>query len=249
MKAGSIVYELLAPWLADRLEDKETLMRTSILTKTLALTVIAGALSSTSNAVNVITGPGDNILPGTSSGSLGALTGGTLLASLTSAFSTASWAGTLHTSVIKETSGTLSFLYQIQVTSGTDFLTRMTTVDFTGFTTDVDYFSDGFTGFGYAVPVGTDPFPHTADRHTSNVIGFDFSNGANDPGLVAGQTTNVMYIRTDATNYTKGSTSMIDGFVATVDSFQPTAAVPGPAALIPFGIGFAASLARRRQKR
>jgi len=224
-------------------------MRTSILTKGLALAVVAGALAARSSAVNIVTGPSDVPISGVNSGSLGSLTGGTLLASLSSAFSTPSWAGTLYTTVIKETTGTLSFLYQVKVASGTDVLTRLTTVSFTGFTTDVDYLSDPFTGFGFVAPVGVDPFPHDADRHTSNVIGFDFSSGSTDPGLFAGQTTNVMYVRTNATNYTKGSSSLIDGFVTTVDSFAPTAAVPGPAALIPFGIGFAASLARRRQKR
>lgn len=224
-------------------------MRKSFFTKALALAVVAGVLSARSSAVSIVTGPSDIPLPGTASGSLASLTGGTLVDSASTGFSNASWTGTLYTTVVRETTGTLSFLYQLKIASGPNFVTRMTTIDFTGFLTDVDYLSDAFTGFGFVAPVGLDPFPHTADRHTADVIGFDFSNGVLDPGLVAGQTTNVMYIRTDATNYTAGLTNVIDGNIAQVKSFAPTAAVPGPAALIPFGIGFAASLARRRQKR
>jgi hypothetical protein len=160
---------------------------------------------------------------------------------------TPAWGGTLYTTVIRETTGTLSFLYQVKVTSGTattNYIPRMTTIDFTGYTTDVDYFSDPFTGFGFVAPVGVATWPHTADRHSPDVIGFNFATST-DAGIINGDTTHVMYIRTNALTYKMGSTNFINGHVTSVDSFAP--GVPGPFAVLPFMIGLAASLIRRRR--
>jgi hypothetical protein len=202
-------------------------------------------IGASTYAVNLVSG--EVALGGVNSGTLGTLTGGTQLASMSNAFITPAWGGTLYTTVIRETTGTLSFLYQVNVTAGTktsNYIPRMTTIDFTGYTTDVDYFSDAFTGFGFVAPVGAHPWPNTADRYSPDVIGFRFS-GVGDSGIYDGDTTNVMYIRTNATWYKPGVTNFIDGNVTWVDSYAPT--VPGPFAVLPFAIGFAASLLRRRK--
>jgi hypothetical protein len=212
----------------------------------LAATSVIGA---SANAVNLVAPSGIVPLSGVTSASLPSLTGGTLLASLSSAFTTPSWAGTLYTTVVKETTGTLSFLYQVKVNPGgaVDHVARLTTIDFTGFTTDADYFTDAYTGFGFVAPVGVSPNPHSADRQTPNVVGFTFSNGVSDPGLAHGDISSVVYVRTNATQYTRGSSNLIDGHVVSVNSFAPASAVPGPAALIPFGAGLIAAFIRKRR--
>jgi hypothetical protein len=127
----------------------------------------------------------------------------------------------------------------------------LTTINFTGFTTDVDYLSDPFTGFGFSAPntavAGFPPNPHTADRTTADTIGFNFDNGSpGDLGLNPGDITNVFYVRTNALNYTMGNTNIIDGNIARVESFAPTS-VPGPAAVIPMALGLLVGLRRRKK--
>jgi hypothetical protein len=227
--------------------EGETLMIRKGINRALVLAAATAVIGSSANAVSMISPSGLVGISGVNSATLPSLTGGTLLASMTSAFSTPSWAGTLYTTVIRETTGTLSFLYQVQVNPGgaIDNVARLTTIDFTGYTVDADYFSDGFTGFGFVSTVGVKTNPYTADRQTDNVVGFNFSNGSSDPGLAHGDTSNVVYLRTNATHFTRGSSNLIDGHVVSVNSFAP--AVPSPAALIPFGVGLVAAFMRKRR--
>lgn len=208
-------------------------------------------IGATAGAVVLVPGQGATVLPGTASSSLPTLTGGTLVASVTDTFSTSSYSGILYTAVIRETTGTLDFLYQLHDTGGPDNMHRLTTIDFTGFSTDVDYLSDPFTGFGFVAPnqavAGFPPNPHTGDRTTADTVGFNFDNGEpNDLGLNPGDITNVIYIRTNALNYTMGNSNIIDGNIARVESFAPTT-VPGPAAVIPMALGLLAGLRRRKR--
>lgn len=215
----------------------------------LVLTALITVTGQSTYAITLVSGDLSKPLPGTNSATLASLTGGTLLDSLVANFLSPYWSGQVYTTVIKETTGKLSFLYQIKMVTGGDHnITRMTTTDFTGFATDVDYLSDSFTGFGFVAPVNTPSNPFFADRQTADVVGFAFRDGSTIMGLTAGQTSSVMYVRTDATNYTKGDSFIIDGKVASVSSFAPTASVPGPLALIPFGVGLLSSFARKRRK-
>lgn len=216
------------------------------LKRVLAFAGLAAGLLGSAQAVILNPGDGSTPLPGTASASLPSLFSGTLLASLTSPFSNSSYSGSLYTAVIRETSGTLSFLYQLHVTAGPNFVRRMTTVDFAGFTTDVDWVNDNNTSFGFTLPAGPSPNPHNGDRVTGDVIGFDFFSGTNDPGLGAGDVTDIMYIRTNALAFTAGFTNVIDGDIARVNSFAPTS-VPGPVAVIPMALGLATALLRRRR--
>src|SRR5216684_4874768 len=69
-----------------------------------------------------------------------------------------------------------------------------------------------------------------------NVIGFSF-NPPDSAKIQPGQTSFVLAISTDATNFTTGTASVIDGGVTTVASFQPTSGVPEPASLALLGGG------------
>ena len=214
--------------------------------------VFAGLLvgvGASAHAIILNPGDGATALPGTLSSALPTLTGGTLLASASDVFSNSSYSGVLYTAVIKETTGTLDFLYQVQDTGGPDFMHRVTTIDFTGFSTNVDYLSNAFTGFGFVAPnsVSSPSNPHTGDRTTGSTLGFNFDNAAGgDNGLQNGDITNVFFIRTNALNYTSGATNIIDGNIARVASFAPPT-VPGPAAVIPMALGLLTALRRRKR--
>ena len=187
---------------------------------------------------------GDVPLPG---GTLGSVAG-TLLEDTSralvglDAFNNVRFTGTLYLRVVRATvTGKLDFHYQIKNDgSSLDAIKRMTTTNFDGFTTDVDWHVD--TGTLSA---------SRADRTTdSSSIGFRFQKasrggfGELTPGLLS----RWMVIRTDADHYSIGSTSVIDGGVANVESFAPvTAPVPEPVtmALGAAALGMAAWRRRR----
>lgn len=158
----------------------------------------------------------------------------------------------LYTAVIKQTNGTIDFLYQVHDTGGPDNITRMSLSDFAAFTTAVQYFSDSYTGFGFVAPATGAVFPPNpdhADRNIDAVVGFDYNGGStngSDPGLSTGDITNVTFIQTNALNYTTGQASFIDGATANVAAYSPTT-VPGPAAVIPMALGLLAALRRRKR--
>lgn len=176
--------------------------------------------------------------------SLSALPSGlTLLASnggpgytLTGAGGTAS--GTATAWVYMTSGGTLDFAYQVtNNASSTDFVDTLSMASFAGFTTDVDY-----------VNTPGDNAPSTATRSTGSgsVVNFDFF--PND--IVAGDTSDVLLIETNATTFNPGTLSLIDSGVATVAAFGPaTPAMPEPGSLLMIGSGLLGLMAFRRRQR
>jgi hypothetical protein len=94
---------------------------------------------------------------------------------------------------------------------------------------------------------GTVP-PVTADRNSpgGDVVGFSFSppDGAK---ILPGTTSNVLIISTNATFFTAGNASVIDGGVTTVASFEPASGVPEPASFALIGGGLLALVGIRRK--
>lgn len=139
----------------------------------------------------------------------------------------------------KEVGGNYTFYYRfINSANSLDAVHRLTMTGFTGFTVDAFYLGD----------LGGDAVPWTADRsNDGNTVGFTFAPrqvggfGYVDPGTQ----TYILGIRTNATNFTLGSTSVIDGAVATTQTFAP--AVPEPASLAALGIGAVAFFRKRRK--
>ena len=195
--------------------------------------------------------PGDTVTPCLANGQ----GPGTLLASLsapfTSSLGTAS--GTLISAVYREAGGTLDFYYQVMngTTAGAvsgpngcghagqlvcDPLARETDTNFATWLTQLAFRTDGAT-LGLFVNGNTDP--QTADRNLSgSVIGFTFNGAPGFTPILAGSTSSVLIISTNALNFTTGNASVIDGGATTVASFEPLAsATPEPSSLLLFGTG------------
>jgi len=197
--------------------------------------------------------PGDTVVPGLTSAAPG-----TLLASLSAPYvsSLGTTAGTLNSAVYREAGGTLDFYYQ--VTNNTtapncgaagqpacDPLSRETDTTFTGFTTSVGYRTDGGSIAGGFVNGSVAPV--TADRNSvGDVVGFSF-NPPDAAKIQPGQTSDVLVISTNATNFTSGNASVIDGGVTTVKAFEPTSATPEPVTFVLTGMGLLTLAGLRRR--
>jgi hypothetical protein len=164
--------------------------------------------------------------------------------------------GSLTAAVIRSASGALDFYYQITNNVGSGHnLARNANATFApeGFevATDVFYRIDnGGLGMFSAGSLGATPL--TVDRDPNGVVvGFNFTGFGQPPGtrINPGETSRILVIRTDATQYMPGLSFVINGVIAGGDTFAPAAAVPEPASLALLSSAFAAAgyLARRRK--
>ena len=184
---------------------------------------------------------------------------GTLLASLSVPFvsTLGTTAGILSSAVYREAGGTLDFYYQVtNNTTATncgaagqtacDPIARETDTTFTGFMTALGFRTDGGT-FGGPFVSGT-VIPVTGDRNSvGDTVGFSF-NPPDSAKIQPGQVSTVLVISTNATNFTNGNASVIDGGVTTVASFEPIT-IPEPGSVALLGGGLLALLGIRRLRR
>jgi hypothetical protein len=186
---------------------------------------------------------------------------GTLLASLVDPFTSSlgTTAGTLVSAVFMEAGGTLDFYYQVTNNmtapncgsagqSACDPISRETDTSFTGFSTALGFRVDGSGLPGGIFSDGT-VAPVTGDRNSvGNVVGFSFQP-PDQAKIQPGQTSNVLVISTNATHFTAGNASVIDGGVTTVAAFEPTTGpskVPEPTSFILLGGGLLLLIGCRR---
>ena len=151
----------------------------------------------------------------------------------------------------------LTFAYQVSDISGTSLGTGviedLTSSVFTTFTTDVGY---QILGSATSLFAAGGINPCTVGRTASGpgaVVSFDFFNaattGPSGCSLVPGLHTSLLLVETDATNFTTGLFSAIDGATSTVVAYAPAAATPEPSSLLLMGTGLvsaAGMLLRRR---
>lgn len=117
----------------------------------------------------------------------------------------------------------LDFVYSIlDNATSTANISRIAAANFTGFNTDVGYFT------ATAFPGGT-ILPATVDRSTTNSVGFNFNS------FGPGAESLVLVIKTNATTFSSGSLTVVDsgGSSASVTAFAPV--VPEPELGWPLG--------------
>ncbi len=170
--------------------------------------------------------------PGTSGSpdllSLGA--GSTLVANTGSlSFSNSAFSGTIDEWVYQDTansfgSGDLTWIIQVvNSASSTDAIARVTAGNFATFMTDV----------GDNAGVNA---PSLVDRDTpGHTLGFSW---APTGGLLAGETSDLLFIDTNASRFTTGTLAVIDSETSDLSGYEPSA-VPEPATWAMMLIGFA----------
>jgi PEP-CTERM motif-containing protein len=207
------------------------------------------------------------LLPGTtlslSAADILAAPAGTLLDSVVQPLVTDFYTGTLSAAVLRNAGGTLDFYYQVTNDAGSlDPIARETNTTFRSiappqiFTTEALYRTDD-AGLPALFSAGdATAAPLSADR-TSNarVVGFGFVTPAVLEGIDPGETSMILVVRTNATLFTGGVSSVIDGTTSTVRTFSPRATdvstVPEPASLLLLSSAFGAAgyMARHRARR
>lgn len=206
------------------------------LTKRFSLIVSAAALCMAASSYAAIIAPNTNTFALNEPGPVGA----TLVATQTIPFVTATYTGSLTSTVysgdVSNPLGGLTFTYQISnATTSAHAITRLAVNGFSGFTTDMSFNNT----------LGGTLAPTLNDRDAGgNVIGFTYIGAPIGFGTIAaGTTTNLMVVQTNATGYRGTLSNVIDGSIAVVDSYAPVV-VPEPATA---GVLLAAGLIRRRR--
>jgi|tagenome__1003787_1003787.scaffolds.fasta_scaffold20814548_2 hypothetical protein len=230
--------------------------------------VIAFSLLSVPTARAAVLLPGGTTIP---TPLLPGAPAGTLLASSTQPFVTATYTGTLNAAVYRDASGRVDFYYQVVNTTPSGFPAPSTGLEATNPARLTNIPFSYIPPSGPNVPYHVDVYQRadspgasftsgtvastTADRSTNGaVVAFNFGlDGGTGGGLIApGLSSFVVIARTNAVDFRTGISNIIDGSVTSLSTFAPAGApVPEPASLLLFGTALTAvsGLARRRLKR
>jgi hypothetical protein len=139
--------------------------------------------------------------------------------------------------VVDTVTGFVDFLYQVQRTTGEglDAIGRLTTTNYSIAITDVGICT---LCADLIAPLGPTKYaPGSIDRNASgSTLGFQFAPVSDIDDT---NESYVLVIRTNAPNWASGSTSIIDGGTANVNSFDPAAPsrVPEPSTFVALASG------------
>ena len=204
--------------------------------KKLSLGLAACALTMTSLATASVLTPGSSGAPDPFSNA-----GWTLLASTGSqALSSGTFTANATAWVYSDTgntfcSGCLDFVYMVTRTGGNDPIERITAGNFAGYLVD-------------AGVVASSPgvAPSSVNRSADGgVVGFNYQS----TNLTGTNSTQLLVIQTNATNYMAGLMSVQDQLSVNGVGFQPAAATPEPVSMTLLGGGLALLGAARLRKK
>jgi hypothetical protein len=129
----------------------------------------------------------------------------------------------------------LDFVYSVKINSTTnsDIIDGLSMSDFDGFLQSI--VADTTSGVA----------PDSIANELNGTVNITFNTAG---GLTAGESSETIGLRTNATNFASGTFSAIDDSVANFQGFQPAAATPEPSSIVLFGSGLlaAAGAIRRR---
>ena len=179
--------------------------------------------------------------------------GGTAVADITSPFTAPGglFSGTLRSLAVRETSGTFDFYYQVTntTTDPLEFIDGIVASNFTGFSTEVGWSTNGLASIAGAgaFSLGSTPSESAMrDLTPPDDVTFFFpfgtlnNSGAQNPSAF-------LFVRTNATDYGPGQV-LVSGAGTTppITAFAP-AATPEPSTAL-FGIAIASFVAGHRSR-
>jgi len=221
-----------------------------------ALCVGALLLGPTASSQATVLIPGTTVVPDLLAGPAGTLVD-TVLTPLTFG---GELIANLRAAVVMNAGGTLDFYYQIGNSgmSGTNLATttdQSFAIPAMTFATDVFYRTDP-GGLPVFLPGSAQAVPLSAERSNDGVVvGFNFTapGTRNSSRINPGEVSRILVIRTNATNYVPGLTTIGNGIITSGQSFAPFApsVTPEPTSLLLLGSAFAAAgyVARQRIRR
>ena len=204
--------------------------------KKLSFGLAACALTMTSLATASVLTPGSSGTPDAFSNA-----GWTLLATTGSqALSSGTFTANATASVYSDSANTfcagcLDFVYMVTRTGGNDPIERITAGNFAGYLVDAGVVASS-PGFG----------PNSVNRSADGgVVGFNYQS----TNLTGTDSTQLLVVQTNATNYMAGLLSIQDQQSANDLGFQPAAATPEPVSMTLLGGGLALLGAVRLRKK